>query len=118
MKSIRAFQKKSEAGSVMRVLIVDDHPPMRQLIRSVVSDLAESVTECADGAEAVAAYAVQQFSRDDRVLMDLEMRALMDWKRRDGCARSFLRPKSSLSRSTVIHICAPPRGRRVRAATC
>jgi len=52
MKSIRAFQKKSEAGSVMRVLIVDDHPPMRQLIRSVVSDRPESVTECADGASA------------------------------------------------------------------
>ena len=57
----------------MRVLIVDDHPPMRQLIRSVVGDLAETVTECADGAEAVAAYATQQFNGDDRVLMDLEM---------------------------------------------
>lgn len=57
----------------MKVLIVEDHPPMRQLIRAVVSDLAEAVTECADGAEAVAAYRAQQFGHDDRVLMDLEM---------------------------------------------
>ncbi len=57
----------------MKVLIVEDHPPMRQLIRSLVADLAEAITECADGAEAVAMYAAQQFSSDDRVLMDLEM---------------------------------------------
>ena len=57
----------------MKVLIVEDHPPMRQLIRSLVADLAETITECADGGEAVAMYAAQQFSSDDRVLMDLEM---------------------------------------------
>ena len=60
----------------MRVLIVEDHPPMRRLIRAMVADLAESVTECADGAEAVAAYAAQQFKREDWVLMDLEMPGL------------------------------------------
>jgi CheY-like chemotaxis protein len=57
----------------MKILIVEDNPQMRQLIRSVVADLAEAVAECADGEEAVAAYAAQQFSRDDRVLMDLQM---------------------------------------------
>lgn len=57
----------------MKILIVEDHPPMRQLIRSLVADLAEAVTECADGAAAVAAYRAQQFTGDDRVLMDLEM---------------------------------------------
>jgi len=57
----------------MKVLIVEDHPPMRQLIRAVVADLAEAVTECEDGAEAVAAYTAQQLSGEDRVLMDLEM---------------------------------------------
>lgn len=57
----------------MRVLIVEDHPPMRQLIRAVITDLADSVTECADGAEAVAAYTAEQFNSEDRVLMDLEM---------------------------------------------
>lgn len=57
----------------MKVLIVEDHAPMRELIRAVVGDLAEAVIECTDGAEAVAAYAALQFSRADRVLMDLEM---------------------------------------------
>ena len=57
----------------MKVLIVEDHPPMRQLIRAVIADLAEAVTECADGGEAVAAYTAHQFGHGDRVLMDLEM---------------------------------------------
>ena len=57
----------------MKILIVEDNPQMRQMIRAVVNDLAEEVTECANGAEAVAAYAAQGFSGDDRVLMDLQM---------------------------------------------
>ena len=57
----------------MKVLVVEDNPQMRQLIHSVVADLADSVIECCDGEEAVAAYAAQQFSSDDRVLMDLQM---------------------------------------------
>jgi CheY-like chemotaxis protein len=57
----------------MKLLIVEDNPQMRQMIRAVVAELAEAVTECADGEEAVAAYAARQFNRDDRVLMDLQM---------------------------------------------
>jgi len=57
----------------MKILIVEDNLQMREMIRAVVADLAEDVTECADGTEAVGAYTAQQFSRDDRVLMDLEM---------------------------------------------
>ena len=60
----------------MRVLIVEDHPPMRQLIRAMIADLAEPVFECADGAEAVEAYSAQQFKGEDWVLMDLEMPGL------------------------------------------
>src|SRR5262249_60496563 len=44
--------RKSEGMRVMKVLIVEDHPPMRQLIHSVVADMAEAVAECTDGAEA------------------------------------------------------------------
>ena len=40
----------------MKILIVEDNPQMRQMIRAVVADLAEEVGECADGREAVAAY--------------------------------------------------------------
>ena len=57
----------------MKLMIVEDNPQMRQMIRAVVADLADIVTECADGREAVAAYTAQQFSGDDRVLMDLEL---------------------------------------------
>ena len=57
----------------MRILIVEDNPQMRQMIRTVVADLAEDVIECGDGEEAVAAYAAHQFCGDDWVLMDLKM---------------------------------------------
>ena len=57
----------------MKILIVDDNPQMCWMIRAVVADLAEAVAECGDGDEAVAAYAAQQFSAADRVLMDLQM---------------------------------------------
>lgn len=57
----------------MKLLIVEDNPQMRQMIRAVVADLAESVAECGDGDEAVAAYAAQQLTGTDRVLMDLQM---------------------------------------------
>ena len=57
----------------MKILIVDDNPQLRQMIRAIVADLAEAVIECADGAEAVATYSAQRFSAGDRVLMDLQM---------------------------------------------
>ncbi|MBA3257250.1 MAG: response regulator transcription factor [Pyrinomonadaceae bacterium] len=57
----------------MKLLIVEDNPLMRQMIRAVVADLAEAVAECADGEEAVWAYAAQHLSSADRVLMDLQM---------------------------------------------
>ena len=57
----------------MKLLIVEDSPQMRRMIRAVVADLAEAIAECRDGDEAVMAYAAQQFSRDDWVLMDLQM---------------------------------------------
>jgi CheY-like chemotaxis protein len=54
----------------MTVLIVDDNPRVRQLIKMVIADLADEVNECADGDEAVAAYGTR---RHDWVLMDLQM---------------------------------------------
>ena len=33
----------------MKLMIVEDNPQMRQIIRAVVADLADIVTECADG---------------------------------------------------------------------
>ena len=54
----------------MTVLIVDDSPQFRELIRTVLADLADEVKECSDGDEAVAAYAARL---PDWVLMDLQM---------------------------------------------
>lgn len=57
----------------MRLLIVEDNVEMRRLLCSLVADLADSITECGDGDEVVAAYQAGQFTAADRVLMDLHM---------------------------------------------
>ena len=44
----------------MTVLIVDDSPPFRALIRTVLAGLADEVRECADGDEALAAYGARR----------------------------------------------------------
>jgi CheY-like chemotaxis protein len=54
----------------MTVLIVDDNPQVRAVIRTVLTGLADDVRECTDGDEAVAAYRQQ---RPDWVLMDAKM---------------------------------------------
>ena len=57
----------------MKVLIVDDHPTMRRLIKRLVVSPADDCFECADGAEALAAYEAHQLTGADWVLMDVEM---------------------------------------------
>ncbi|MCM3871437.1 MAG: response regulator, partial [Pyrinomonadaceae bacterium] len=59
----------------MKLLIVEDNEQMRRTIKSFMDDIAEAVFECADGADALAAY---ELRRPDWVLMDIEM------KRMDG----------------------------------
>ena len=54
-------------------MIVDDHAEMRRLLRSMLGDLASEFTECADGAEAVAAFAHQ---RPDWTIMDISMKGM------------------------------------------
>src|SRR5689334_8639960 len=54
----------------MTLLIVDDSPRFRELIKIVLAGLVDDVTECADGDEAVAAYGTRH---PDWVLMDLQM---------------------------------------------
>ena len=58
---------------MLTVLVVDDNADMRRLIRSIVSDLARYIVECADGSQAIRAYAAH---KPDWVLMDIEMPAL------------------------------------------
>ena len=54
----------------MKLLIVEDNAEMRRLIISIVGDLADSIVECEDGAEALVCYAEFQ---PDLVLMDIKM---------------------------------------------
>jgi CheY-like chemotaxis protein len=57
----------------MMLLIVDDNAAIRRLLRRLIGDLAERIEECADGAEALAAYEQHHFGAADWVLMDVEM---------------------------------------------
>jgi Response regulator containing a CheY-like receiver domain and an HTH DNA-binding domain len=57
----------------MRILITDDHPEMRLLIKTLIGDLAEVFIECADGAEALPTY---REHRPDWVIMDIKMPGL------------------------------------------
>ena len=54
----------------MKLLIIDDSSQMRREVKLFVRDLAEEISECSDGAEALAAYAAAQ---PDWVLMDIVM---------------------------------------------
>lgn len=54
----------------MKILIVEDNPTVRRLIRRATSDVADSVVECEDGADSLDAYIAH---RPDIVLMDVRM---------------------------------------------
>ena len=54
----------------MTILIVDDNPGMRRLLRRAVPQTASDIWECSDGADALAAYTERQ---PDIVLMDVRM---------------------------------------------
>jgi CheY-like chemotaxis protein len=58
----------------MTLLIVEDNPTVRKLIRRAAADVAEAIAECEDGAYSLAAY---EAHRPDVVLMDVRM-PLMD----------------------------------------
>ena len=58
-----------------KVLIVEDNPAMRHLLRHVVGEAAE-IYECTDGAEALPQYEAHQLSGADWVLMDLRMKQI------------------------------------------
>jgi len=57
----------------MRILIVDDHPEIRRLLRKLLSHLTSDFMECANGAEAVAAFAKH---RPDWAIIDITMEGM------------------------------------------
>jgi len=54
----------------MKLLIVEDNEQMRNLIKSIVSNLADTICECIDGSAALEVY---RRERPDCVLMDIKM---------------------------------------------
>jgi two-component system response regulator DegU len=54
----------------MTILIVEDNPNVRRLIRRAASEVADEIFECEDGADSLAAYAEHC---PDLVLMDVRM---------------------------------------------
>ena len=54
----------------MKIMIVDDSAPMRAMIRNVVANPSDDVSECADGDSVLAAF---KQTSPDYVLMDLQM---------------------------------------------
>src|SRR5215510_934904 len=54
----------------MKVLIVEDNPSMRSMIRRMVAGVADEISECDDGAAACSLY---KELRPDWVLMDIEL---------------------------------------------
>ena len=54
----------------MKIMIVDDHSGIREMLRSLLACPGIELSECADGAEALGAY--HDF-RPDWVFMDVEM---------------------------------------------
>ncbi len=55
----------------MKLLIVDDNPQMRQMIRNVVENPGDEIIELSDGSEALKTYA---HNKPDWVLMDIKMK--------------------------------------------
>ena len=54
----------------MKLLIVEDNHELRRLLRALLKDVAETIHECPDGADALAIY---EAHRPDWVLMDIKM---------------------------------------------
>jgi two-component system response regulator DegU len=57
----------------MKLLIVEDNRQMRSLLKSLLSNLAETIFECTDGSEALEFY---RRHRPDCVLMDIKMESV------------------------------------------
>ncbi len=57
----------------MTIMVVDDHPGFRQVVKALLQAKGADIVECEDGLEAVRAYAR---ARPDLVLMDISMKGL------------------------------------------
>jgi CheY-like chemotaxis protein len=80
-------------GKRRRILLVDDSPHVRAVLRAVLADIAFDMAECSDGDEALASY---EAFRPDLVLMDVRM------PRMDGIEATVLLKKAHPTARIVI----------------
>lgn len=55
---------------MMKLLIVEDNPSVRRILKTLVAPFADEILECADGDESVQIYRTE---KPDFVLMDLDL---------------------------------------------
>lgn len=75
----------------MKILIADDNPEMRQMIRRFIRDIADEIAECADGDKVLAAY---KLFLPDWVLLDIEMKKVGGFEAAKQIKRHF--PNASI----------------------
>jgi CheY-like chemotaxis protein len=78
----------------MKILIADDNPRMRQMVKQTVASLATEFYEAGDGGEAIALCAAQQ---PEWVLMDFRMKSM------DGL-RATAEIKARFPRTRVVMV--------------
>ena len=76
-----------------RILLVDDSPRVRAVLRAVLGDLASDMAECDDGDQVLASY---EAFRPDLVLMDIRMPGM------DGIRATALLKKAHPNARVVI----------------
>lgn len=93
----------------MRLLIVEDNPQMRRILKSLAADYAEEIFECEDGAQAFGIYAKL---KPDLVFMDVQMPNL------DGISASKqIKQIFPQAKIFIITNCDEPEIREVAFAT-
>jgi DNA-binding NarL/FixJ family response regulator len=58
-------------GATLKVLVADDHAPMRQILHALLASVAGEIIEAGDGAAAVRLFAE---SRPDWAILDIQMK--------------------------------------------
>ncbi len=92
----------------MKLLIIEDNLPVRDLIRSIVATVADEVYECEDGADALAAYVAHE---PDWVLMDLAMKNVNGITATKMIKDQYTRPSASVTLPPGRELqTIPPRG--------
>jgi CheY-like chemotaxis protein len=87
------------AGEQRRLLVVDDEPANREVLRALLEPLGLVIEECADGESCIAAFASRGA---DAIFLDLHMPGALDGY---ACARA-LRTLSGERRPAIIAVSA------------